>query len=195
VVSAPPVATPPLPAPPGRTDLYVVVPDRDGRTGAVTVTTPSGGQQVLDRPYATARIRQPDRVEPGTADATEAHRLFGEALDAQPPRPVSFTLYFLEGTDELTAESKRMVTAVSAEIARRPAPEVVVVGHTDRLGTVEFNDRLSLQRAERVRTELVRFGIPPDTLQIAGRGEREPLVPTPDEVPEPRNRRVEITVR
>lgn len=46
-----------------------------------------------------------------------------------------------------------------------------------------------------MRGELARIGIPADRIQAAGRGEREPLVPTPDEVAEPRNRRVEVTVR
>ena len=82
-----------------------------------------------------------------------------------------------------------------AEVARRPAVEVVVIGHTDRVGTVQYNDALSLQRAGKLRDELVRLGIPLDRIQVAGRGEREPLVPTEDQVPEPRNRRVEITVR
>jgi outer membrane protein OmpA-like peptidoglycan-associated protein len=81
------------------------------------------------------------------------------------------------------------------EIARRPAPEIVVIGHTDRVGAVPYNDALSLRRAERVRDELVKVGITADRISVAGRGEREPLVPTPDEVAEPRNRRVEINVR
>ena len=196
VVSTPVAApAPPPPSPPDRSDLYVVVPDRDGKTGAIRVTTPSGERLDLDQPHATARIRQPDRIEPGTISPSETHHIFHSAMEAQPPRPVSFILYFLEGRDELTPESKQMVGAVSAEIARRQAAEVVVVGHTDRMGTVEFNDRLSLQRAERMRTELVQFGIQPDAIQIAGRGERELLIPTADEVPEPRNRRVEVTVR
>jgi outer membrane protein OmpA-like peptidoglycan-associated protein len=72
---------------------------------------------------------------------------------------------------------------------------VVVIGHTDRVGTVEYNDRLSLQRAERVRAELVRLGVDPARISVEGRGEREPLVPTPDEMPEPQNRRVEVSVR
>jgi outer membrane protein OmpA-like peptidoglycan-associated protein len=72
---------------------------------------------------------------------------------------------------------------------------VVVIGHTDRVGNDQYNDRLSLQRAERVRGELVRLGIPESRIRTAGRGEREPLVATDDEVPEPRNRRVEINVR
>ena len=50
------------------------------------------------------------------------------------------------------------------------------------MGSDQQNDVLSLQRAERVRQELVRLGIDPDRIQTVGRGEREPLVPTDDEV-------------
>ncbi len=70
-----------------------------------------------------------------------------------------------------------------------------MIGHTDRVGTVPYNDALSLRRADRVRNDLVQLGIPSDRITVAGRGEREPIVATEDEVPEPRNRRVEITVR
>ena len=82
-----------------------------------------------------------------------------------------------------------------AEIARRPVPELVVIGHTDRVGRAEANDELSLRRAEAVRAMLVRAGIPAAQIETAGRGEREPLLPTADEVAEPLNRRVEINVR
>jgi outer membrane protein OmpA-like peptidoglycan-associated protein len=108
---------------------------------------------------------------------------------------MSFLLYFLEARDELTPESRQVMQQVFAEIARRPAPEIVVIGHTDRVGAVPYNDALSLRRAAKVRDDLVKLGIPADRIQIAGRGEREPLVTTEDEVPEPRNRRVELSVR
>jgi outer membrane protein OmpA-like peptidoglycan-associated protein len=81
------------------------------------------------------------------------------------------------------------------EIARRPAPEVVVIGHTDAVGSDEHNDRLSLQRAERIRAQLIALGVAPERVQAAGRGKRELLVPTADQVAEARNRRVEIVVR
>jgi len=71
----------------------------------------------------------------------------------------------------------------------------VVIGHTDRVGNAQFNDKLSLQRAERVRGELVKLGIAESRIQVAGRGERELLVQTPDDIAEARNRRVEINVR
>lgn len=182
-------------AKPARDDLYVLLPGQDGRSsGAVTVE--SGGKQViLDQPYEAARVKEPGRVEPGTVTPEQVQQAFGPALAAQPPRPVSFILYFLENRDELTPESKPTLTRIIAEIARFPAPEIVVIGHTDRVGTVARNDALSLQRAGRMRDELVKAGVDPATIRVEGRGEREPLVPTPDEVAEPRNRRVEINVR
>lgn len=182
-------------AKPARDDLYVLLPGQDGRSsGAVTVE--SGGKQaILDQPYEAARVKEPGRVEPGTVTPEQVQQAFGPALAAQPPRPVSFILYFLENRDELTPESKPTLTRIIAEIARFPAPEIVVIGHTDRVGTVARNDALSLQRAGRMRDELVKAGVDPAKIRVEGRGEREPLVPTADEVAEPRNRRVEINVR
>ena len=191
-------APPPPPAPPVakpvRDDLVVLLPDQDGKKGALSVTH-GGTERVLSAPYAAARIKEEGRLETGASTPDEVKRTFGEALAAQPPRPVSFLLYFLEGKDTLTPESQQVVQQVFAEIARRPSPEIVIIGHTDRVGSVPTNDALSLRRAQKVRDDLVKLGIPADRMQVAGRGEREPLVPTEDEVAEPRNRRVEISVR
>jgi outer membrane protein OmpA-like peptidoglycan-associated protein len=181
-------------AKPARNDLYVLMPGQDGKTGALSVE--SGGKQaLLDQPYAAARVKEPGQVEAGAVTEQEARQAFGAALEAQPGRPISFVLYFLENRDELTADSKQMLGRVVDEIARRPAPEIVVIGHTDRVGPVPYNDTLSLRRAERMRDELVKVGIAVERIRVEGRGEREPLVPTADEVAEARNRRVEISVR
>jgi outer membrane protein OmpA-like peptidoglycan-associated protein len=181
-------------AKPMRDDLYVLMPDQEGKTGALSVE--SGGQQaVLDRPYASARVTEPGRVAAGAVTEQEARQAFGAALEAQPARPSSFLLYFLEGRDELTPDSRQVLGRIIDEIGRRPSPEIVVIGHTDRVGAVPYNDALSLRRAERVRDELVKEGIAADRIRVAGRGEREPLVATEDEVAEARNRRVEINVR
>jgi outer membrane protein OmpA-like peptidoglycan-associated protein len=182
-------------AKPARDDLYVLLPGKDGQApGALTVE--SGGKQAtLDQPYAAARVKEPSHVEAGTVTEEQVQQAFGPALAAQPMRPVSFLLYFLEARDDLTAESKQTLIQVIAEISRYPAPEIVVIGHTDRVGPVAQNDALSLRRAERMRDELVKAGVDAARIRVEGRGEREPLVPTDDEVAEPRNRRVEINVR
>ena len=99
------------------------------------------------------------------------------------------------GYDELTAESKAELQNVLAALKDRPLPDVLVIGHTDTVGDAVGNDRLSAQRAETVKGFLVDIGIPAERIRTAGRGERELLVPTADDVDEPRNRRVEINVR
>jgi len=82
-----------------------------------------------------------------------------------------------------------------AEATDQSLPDIVVTGHTDTVGSAEANDKLSMQRAERVKGFLTGIGIPADRIQVAGRGERELLVPTADNIDEPRNRRTEINVR
>ena len=181
--------------PPARDETVVLLPGPDVTVGALSVTH-AQQQRMLDAPYATARVLQEGRLDDGGRMTPEqVQQTFGQALGAQPPRPVTFLLYFAENSDEFTPESKLEIPKVFAEIAARPVPEIVVVGHTDRVGAVAYNDALSLRRAERVRGQLVQLGIPAEQIRAAGRGERAPLVPTEDEVAEPRNRRVEITVR
>jgi outer membrane protein OmpA-like peptidoglycan-associated protein len=177
-----------------RSDLYVLLPGKDGKTGALTVDS-GFRERTLDTPYASARVSPIFGVYDGGATEPEVRQVFGPVIAALPGRPVSFFLYFLQDTDEFTPGSKQLVGQIFAEIARRPAPEIVVIGHTDRVGTVPYNDALSRRRAERVREELLKLGIPKVRISIAGRGEREPLIQTDDEISEPRNRRVEINVR
>ena len=81
------------------------------------------------------------------------------------------------------------------ECKARAGGEILVVGHTDRVGSVESNDKLSLQRANAIAALLRSAGLPAELVTAVGRGERQPLVPTPDEVAEPRNRRAEIIIR
>lgn len=174
-------------------DLVVLLPDKDGKVGKVFVHNPKG-EATLDTAYAAARTSSTG-VERDTASKQEVKEVFGGALTAMPLRPISFTLYFESGTDEFTDQSKQEIKRVLAEMARRQAPEITVIGHTDQVGPDPANDALSLQRAERVKSILVGMGISPDRILTAGRGRREPLVRTADGATEPRNRRVEISVR
>ena len=175
-------------------ELVVVLPGPDGKVGTVVVER-GGERVVLNQAFAASRIVSGGSPQAHRLGESEARREFGTVMAALPGRPKSFLLYFLEGTDEFTPESRIELDKMLAELRQRGAPDVVVIGHTDRVGNLQFNDRLSLQRAERVRVELVKLGIAEARIQIAGRGERELLVPTDDEVAEPRNRRVEISVR
>jgi outer membrane protein OmpA-like peptidoglycan-associated protein len=122
----------------------------------------------------------------------KAHPLL---LTLQPQAPERFVLQFEPGTSQLTAASQSQLADVIARAKERAGGEIVVTGHTDRQGTQEANDKLSLERAQAIRTLLIERGFKAELIEAVGRGEREPLVPTEDEVAEPRNRRAELLVR
>ena len=177
----------------GPTETVVLLPNPAGQETAVTVTR-DGREVVLAQPYAGARLGR-GGAETFASDAGQVRARYGAALAAQPLPPAQFTLFFVENKDELTDESKKIVDSVFAEIARRPIPDVIVIGHTDSVGNDGANDALSRQRAEVVRAGLVARGLAGDQVVTIGRGKRELAVATGDGVAEPRNRRVEILVR
>jgi outer membrane protein OmpA-like peptidoglycan-associated protein len=177
------------PAPPDET--VVVLPSADGHVGAVVVQR-GDDRQLLNQAFATSRSGE---AQVSQLSRAEVDRTFGAALRSLPARPATFVLHFVLGTDELTDTSKEELNKVLAALRERPMPDVLVVGHTDTVGDETSNDRLSAQRAERVKGYLVGIGIPADRIGTAGRGQRELLIPSGDNVDEPRNRRVEIIVR
>jgi outer membrane protein OmpA-like peptidoglycan-associated protein len=182
------------PAPQPAKERVVLLPQPDASPSAVTVVT-RRARAVLDAPYAAADVFADGALARVEESAASVQSRFGAALAAQPPPPVSFTIYFVFDTDELTAASRAQFDRIKAELAARPAPEIVVIGHTDRVGSVQYNDELALKRAQTVRAALTQAGIAPGGIEVAGRGEREPAVATADEVDEERNRRVEVIVR
>lgn len=168
-----------------------------GDKGSMTVTTRDAakpGSITLDA-KTPVLMHDGDKARAADLSADQLRGKFSKALDAQPLPPKRFTLYFVEGSDVLTSASQQAVKAIFEEIKQRPAPDLIVVGHTDRVGSVAANDQLAAKRANTLRDQLIKLGINPEDIQASGRGEREPLVPTADEVDEPRNRRVEILVR
>lgn len=174
-------------------ERVVLLPSADGRASAVVVRD-AAGEVVLNQPYAAVK-RSLDINNSYQSSPEEVKERFGQALAAQPVRPTSYMLYFEAGGNVLTPESQAALAGIRQEIAERPASEVMVIGHTDRVGSVDANDRLSKKRAEGLRDLLIESGISAEKLEAVGRGERDPLVPTDDEVDEPKNRRVEISVR
>ncbi len=177
----------------GPKESVVLLPNPSGQETAVSVTQGSR-QLLLTQPYAGARLSR-GGLEAYPTNAQEVQARYGAALAAQPLPPAQFTLFFVEGKDEFTDESKKIVDSVFAEIARGPVPDVLVIGHTDTVGTDATNDALSRQRAEVVRGAFVTRGLAADKVTTIGRGKRELAVPTGDGVSEARNRRVEILVR
>jgi len=177
----------------GPKETIVLLPNPAGQDTAVTVTQGTR-QVVLAQPYAGARLSR-GSADAFPSNAQEVQVRYGSALAARPLPPAQFTLFFVEGKDEFTDESKQIVDSVFAEIAKRPIPDVIVIGHTDSVGNDAANDALSRQRAEVVRAAFAARGLAADKVVTIGRGKRELAVPTGEGIAEPRNRRVEILVR
>lgn len=188
-------AQPPKPPPPKPqyTERITLLPNRDGRKSAVIVKRASGEQE-LAAPYQSLELAG-NRQQREQVSEAEVTRRYGEVLKSQPARPLTFTLYFLTGGTALTPQSKVLLGEVREKIRGFPAAQVSVIGHTDRVGTPDANDALSLKRAGAVRDMLVEIGIPRAAIDVVGRGEREPIVQTPDGKAEERNRRVEVKLR
>ena len=128
-------------------------------------------------------------------DEAEIQRIFGAALAVVPEAPRHFNLYFELGSDTLTAESKALAAEVVSTVRARSAPDVTVIGHTDTTDTAANNAALGLRRAVLIRDLLVQAGLDGALVEVASHGESDLLVPTPDNTAEPKNRRVEVSVR
>ena len=171
-----------------------LLPQEGKPTAAVEVQSKSA-QVVLAKPFQVAEVRERGDVAEKQTEAGEVQRRYGQLLSVQPAAEQRYTLYFMAGGSELTPESTAELAQVLSRATERPGGEIVVIGHTDRVGTLETNDALSLKRAQSVRELVIGRGFDAARVDAVGRGEREPVVPTEDEVDEPRNRRAEIVVR
>lgn len=182
------------PVRPGQ-DLIVLLPDSDTKsTGDATVSNPFGSVDLAeerDAALATAD-RAPVLTKLSPADVKN---IFGEALSALPPPPRRFTLFFRFESDELTDQSQALIPEILGAAKEHVVQDVVVIGHTDTMGTQPANFELGLKRAMMVRNLLVKAGLDGSTIDVTSVGELDQLVKTPDETPEPRNRRVDIAVR
>ena len=177
-----------------------LLPQPDGKPSAVEVTPEQNGVATaaateLSRPYDSAEVRPGAAVQVEQLDARTVEERHGRLLSVQPPVPEQFLLYFETGSSTLTTESQSALDTVLKEATSRPGGEIMVIGHTDSVGAQEYNDALSLERAKFVREMILKRGFSPDRVYASGRGKRELLVPTEDQVDEPKNRRVEILVR
>ena len=173
----------------------VLLPDEDGGHGAVAIRPAgAGGETVVSEPNSRATLggSQPS-IRPLGAKGLKPNE--AALLTSLPPAAKSFTLYFVEGTTDMMAESVPVLDEVRTEIAKRPGAEVQVTGHTDTVGSDSDNDALSKKRAEEILNLLAGKGFDRSIMSAVGRGERELKEPTADNVSSAVNRRVEVIVR
>lgn len=174
-------------------ESVVILPAADGHVGGVVMES-RGKTVVLDRAYASAH---PGDSQVSEAKAEEVNQSFADVLAARPIPPGVHKLYFKTDSDEMTDDSKvEFNDKVFADVHRRAAAEIVIVGHTDTTGEQGHNDGLSLDRAEATKKLLLdRQGdLPPNmSITTAGRGQRDDK--DPPNTSNPTERYVEIIVQ
>jgi len=176
----------------GPQSYVALVPSPDGSLGKVVVKGQQG-EQLLTRAQQGALLD--GSKPPFDVSSEQLQRDFGAAMRARPAMPEQFLLYFETGGSELTAESKALLQSIVQSALARTAVDMSVIGHSDTQGAADANEALALQRATAVAEQLRGLGLAATTMAIESHGERNLLISTPDETPEPRNRRVEITLR
>jgi outer membrane protein OmpA-like peptidoglycan-associated protein len=173
----------------------ILLPDADGTVGRVTVSNEAGTVDLTDA-WSSTRVAvgaAPTAIAPLKGEDVQV--AFGAVLAGLPPAPENFTLYFRFESEELTKESLAHVPAILKAVRNRVVPEVSIVGHTDTTGAAPRNYELGLRRANVVRTLITALAVDKSAIEVRSHGEADPLVKTADDTSEPRNRRVEITVR
>lgn len=117
-------------------------------------------------------------------------------VDASAPMAAEdavYLVFFNWDSSKMSGGAMNVLDAVAEEVATNPPGTINVVGHADTSGATDYNQRLAFKRANGVKDALVQRGIDPSIINVDARGEAELLVPTPDNVREPANRRVNIS--
>ncbi len=130
---------------------------------------------------------------------------FNTAPPPPPPTPAApvpavepartYLVFFDWDRSDLTDRARQIVAEAAQASSRVQATRIEVQGNADRSGTPQYNQKLSLRRAQTVAAELVRDGVPRTAIDIQAFGDTRPLVPTAAGVREPQNRRVAIILR
>ena len=177
-------------------NVFVLMPDAEGRVGAITVENEKG-RQTLEKEGQGVAVSGPDQAPeaPQAVPPEKIKKWFGAAMAAEPEPPRVFTLLFSTGTADLTPESEAKLPDILAAIRERDSKDISIIGHSDRQGSDELNYKISLERAQAVHRILTERGVPDSLVETQSHGEGNPRIPTADGVAEPRNRRVEVTVR
>lgn len=120
------------------------------------------------------------------------------AAEQAKTEPETYVIYFDFASAKLSSKARPVVTEAAAAIERAKTSgtfsHVKVIGYSDSAGTAVGAERLSERRADAVRDELIRDGVPSEIIKTEGRGKSEPEVATQDQVMNPRNRRVRIII-
>ncbi len=143
-------------------------------------------------------LEQLEGAMPAAPAAAQEPAQAANPLDVDPNAPMQvenamYLVFFDFDQSTLGPGAQSVLDAVAAEVGKRSLNSITVVGHADKSGSNEYNEKLAMRRANAVRDALAQRGINAGMINVSSRGEEEPLVATPDGVREPANRRAQIS--
>lgn len=176
--------------------------DYGGATASATLAVGLGAHVLLGG-FDKSIALQPVSVE-SSSGFDVAAGIGALSLRRAPPEPVAsntdmtikpakYALWFEFGDDRLTPSGRAVVADAVRDAQSSGARRIVVTGHTDLAGTDDYNQNLSLRRAEAVKREMVRDGLDDERIVVVARGDRDPAIPTAPGIRDPENRLVVIT--
>ncbi|MFH0785784.1 MAG: OmpA family protein [Pseudomonadota bacterium] len=174
----------------------VLLSDPNGHVGSLSVTN-NGGELAMNRPSEATTVTGRES-KPGNPEILSEQQIaaqFSVVLATLPAQPEHFLLYFQKGATELTTDSEAMLPLILQAIKDRKSESIAVIGHSDTAGDRDFNLRLSKERALAVSQLLNQAGVPQTQITSTSHGEENLLIKTADNVPEEKNRRVEVVVK
>jgi adhesin transport system outer membrane protein len=176
------------------TTYVVLLEDPDGKVGKVSVTDQRGSVLIEQAGQAVDLDIHAAPMQPFQVDQTQISTDFGAAIEARPPLPTNITLYFESGGTKLTPDSQATLDKLLQELRNWPAPDITIKGHADTVGRNALNEALSQARAEFVAQQIRSLDPRINQVEVLAFGERNLLIPTPEDTPEVKNRRVEVHV-
>lgn len=174
----------------------VVLLESEKSHNAVLVTTQKGEAELNETgSYVdlVAKDSPPKEIKKMSQD--EIANRFAKALATEPLKPVSYVVYFKNGSTELTEASKKTLQEALEMIEKRTPCVVDVIGHTDTVGSSQINQKVSLDRAKSIKSIIQAQKLKIVSLVAKGYGEEDLLVQTKNNKPEPKNRNVEIFIK
>jgi outer membrane protein OmpA-like peptidoglycan-associated protein len=176
-------------------NVVVLIPDEPGTVGKISVERDHAKDE-LSVPYTAEETDAKGKALGVFAtDEKTVDAAFSGALSGTPRKPLVFVLFFLNGQTVLDPRSADTLNAAIAAARTTRFADISVVGHSDSVGNDDTNLVLSMFRAQTIRAALIKGGVPPSVIDISYHGANNPRVPRPRGVPEPENRRVEVTIR
>jgi outer membrane protein OmpA-like peptidoglycan-associated protein len=157
---------------------------------------------------STARGAIIGAVVGGAAGAVIGHQMDQQAKELQQNIPgatiqrvgegiaVTFAsgILFPFNSTEILPDGRTNLQQLASSLEKYPNSDILIVGHTDSVGTDAYNNDLSQRRALAAQSYLQSLGVPATRLQATGRGESEPIQSNDTDAGRAQNRRVEIAI-